>query len=252
MAKFWIFDETNRLVLISNYDSPDSILNQIRFAPNSKTYILTHGIFDTYEFGSKLFNFSTVFPVMTNFNHLHIDWLDIFKNQIYTKSTNSRQKPNFIIVDWHSQSYNIYYNKVSANIKLVSAQLTYFIRRLNSRHNNPLNLNNVHMIGNDFGAQVVGQSGVDLKQRVRFLTALDPNDECVPSLPFFESDLGHKLFINRKLSQYSAKQVTGIHTSSNLGTIKKVGQVDIFVNGGSSQPGCLPQVTGFTSVYQGE
>lgn len=70
------------------------------------------------------------------------------------------------------------------------------------------------------------------------MAGLDPAG---PSSPWWEIFPKHHL----DLGPLDAEFVDVIHTSGLLGTARRMGHVDFYLNGGKDQPGCIPDPADF-------
>ncbi|XP_073451910.1 pancreatic lipase-related protein 2-like [Aquarana catesbeiana] len=140
---------------------------------------------------------------------------------------------NCICVDWHGGSVALY-TQASNNIRVVGAEVAYFIKTLKDIFN--YLLSNVHLIGHSLGAHTAGEAGKRLPGIGR-ITGLDP------AQPYFQDTP-----IEVRLDPSDALLVDVIHTDAspmllNLGTggygmSQIVGHLDFFPNGGKQMPGC--------------
>jgi hypothetical protein len=112
---------------------------------------------------------------------------------------------------------------------MVGAQLTRFLKFMVAKAG--LDLGALRVVAHSIGAHAAGYTGADLNGAIGLITALDPAD------PYFG---GTDPIV--RLDETDAAQVHVIHTNGEslfgLGMKKAIGHVDLFVNGGNSQPGC--------------
>jgi hypothetical protein len=102
-----------------------------------------------------------------------------------------------------------------------------------------LNYAELEIIGHSIGAHVAGYLGHRLGGAVGHITALDASD------PYFG---GTDPLV--RLDQTDAQHVHAIHTNGHsfgLGISKSFAHVDIYPNGGNSQPGCRDLLNGLVS-----
>ncbi|KAL0831448.1 hypothetical protein ABMA28_002250 [Loxostege sticticalis] len=130
---------------------------------------------------------------------------------------------NVFIVDWSFHANSGYNNAVAA-VPSIAEFLSAFLEALE------IPLNNTHLIGFGLGAHICGITGRDLNGEIARITGLDPSGRLWgPG--------------TQRLSATDARFVEVIHTDggglSNIGIGTPLGDVDFFINGGSSQPGCL-------------
>ncbi|XP_022113702.2 pancreatic lipase-related protein 2 [Pieris rapae] len=137
------------------------------------------------------------------------------------------EEANVIIVDWSQYSLQSYENAVKA-VPSVGTYLADMIQALLTA--NVTTLEQVHLVGFDLGAHVVGYAGRTLNGEVARITGLDP----------VQRSWGEN---TPRLNIKDAKYVEVIHTDTGgvfpngIGT--PLGHADFYPNGGGSQPGCL-------------
>ncbi|CAK1540635.1 unnamed protein product [Leptosia nina] len=139
----------------------------------------------------------------------------------------SVEDANVIIVDWSQYSRQSYSNAVSA-VPSVGTYVASMIQNLVTA--GITTLDKVHLVGFDLGAHVAGYAGRTLNGQVARITGLSPTS----------NQWGAN---SQRLSQRDAIYVEVIHTDAfglfSNGISDPVGHVDIFPNGGTSQPGCF-------------
>ncbi|KAJ8972320.1 hypothetical protein NQ317_008577 [Molorchus minor] len=123
-------------------------------------------------------------------------------------------------------------SKTKQAVNTVGMYVAQFVKSLTERFN--LTLDKTAMAGHSLGAHVAGNAGAALGSQLDHIVGLDP------ALPLFSlADT------NSRLDPTDAKYVHVIHTCGGmLGFMAPIGHADYYPNGGSSQPGCLLDVTG--------
>jgi len=187
---------------------PEMSLNETDFNPNrTRTVFMVHG-FASYGNAS---------------------WLLDLKDA-YLK----RVDANVFVVDWGDGAQKVNYLQVASNTRIVGAELARFGNFLLKKGQNKSSL---HLIGHSLGAHIMAylSKGLEGEGKPWRLTALDP------AQPAFE-----KTDAEVRLDKEDAVFVEAIHTDARpfipligFGMIFPVGDVDFYVNGGSSQPGCI-------------
>ncbi|XP_040290635.1 pancreatic triacylglycerol lipase-like [Bufo bufo] len=137
---------------------------------------------------------------------------------------------NCICVDWSGGSRTLY-SQASNNIRVVGAEVAYFVNILQS--NFGYSPANVHLIGHSLGAHAAGEAG-KRKKGISRISGLDPAE------PYFQNTP-----IEVRLDPSDATLVDVIHTDSGplvptlgFGMSQIVGHLDFFPNGGVHMPGC--------------
>ncbi|XP_063530279.1 lipase member H-like isoform X2 [Cydia strobilella] len=130
-----------------------------------------------------------------------------------------------IMVDWSYLSFSSY-AQAAAVAPFIAADLRDFIVLLTDAN---LNLNQLHLIGFDLGAHIVGITSRNAVARAIKITALDPAGVLwgASSLRLRASDADYVEVIHTDISGTSA-----------FGTADALGTLDIYPNGGTRQPGC--------------
>lgn len=137
----------------------------------------------------------------------------------------NRSDINVIVVDWNRGAANVNYLRVVKNTRLVAANLTAFIRLLQSAGSS---LSSVHMIGVSLGAHISGFTGAEFNGSIGRITALDPAG------PMFKGKSPAD-----RLDPSDAGFVDAVHTDMDaLGYREPIGHIDYYANGGADQPGC--------------
>ncbi|CAK1540634.1 unnamed protein product [Leptosia nina] len=139
----------------------------------------------------------------------------------------TNEDANAIIVDWSQFSSQSYENAVKA-VPSVGTYLGAMIENLVAA--NVTTLDQVHLVGFDLGAHIVGYAGRTLGGEVARITGLDPSGKSWgPNTP--------------RISKEDAKYVEIIHTDTfgifPNGIGDPIGHADFYPNGGASQPGCF-------------
>ncbi|GLH15664.1 Phospholipase A1 [Gryllus bimaculatus] len=140
---------------------------------------------------------------------------------------------NVILTDWGPGAAGpLKYLQVAANTRVVGAEMARLVEHMIQKRN--VDPQNVHLIGHSLGAHVSAYCGKKVKN-IGKLTALDP------AQPAFE---GYDRAVRLDASDASFVEV--VHTDAKpviplfgLGMITEHGDVDYYINGGFTQPGCL-------------
>ncbi|KAF6110776.1 pancreatic lipase [Phyllostomus discolor] len=170
-------------------------------------------------------------------------WLaNMCKNMFQVESVNC------ICVDWKSGSHTGY-TQASQNIRIVGAEVAYFIDVLQSALN--YSLSNVHIIGHSLGSHAAGEAGRRTNGTVARITGLDPAEPCFEGTPELV-----------RLDASDAQFVDIIHTDAapiipnmGFGTSQISGHLDFFPNGGIHMTGCkkniLSQIVDIDGIWEG-
>nr|CAH7716768.1 unnamed protein product [Callosobruchus chinensis] len=148
------------------------------------------------------------------------------------KTFASKKDMNALVVGWHSLAYNCYFAAASATNCIGKYVAQILVQAVDTLGANP---DNIHLIGHSLGAHVSGYAGQFFKEMHREklgrITGLDPAKPYFTLLSFLKA-----------LIKKDAEFVDVIHscTDSMLGTDRKLGHIDVYVNGGScfKQPHC--------------
>ncbi|KAJ8940385.1 hypothetical protein NQ314_010733, partial [Rhamnusium bicolor] len=139
-----------------------------------------------------------------------------------------RGKYNVILVNNERLLAGPYYFNAAMNVEPIGKYSAKFIDYLVTKG---LNLSDLHIIGMSLGAQAAGLTGQNIESgKAARITGLEPAGPYFSSLP-----------PNQRLDKDDADFVDVIHTNAGIFGIKYAcGDVDIWVNGGTLQPGCSP------------
>ncbi|XP_047617070.1 pancreatic triacylglycerol lipase [Phacochoerus africanus] len=219
-TRFLLYTNNNQ----NNYQElvadPSAIRNS-NFRVDRKTRFIIHGFIDKGEEA----------------------WLsDICKNLFKVESVNC------ICVDWKGGS-RTGYTQASQNIRIVGAEVAYFIEVLKSSLG--YSPSNVHVIGHSLGSHAAGEAGRRTNGTIGRITGLDPAEPCFQGTPELV-----------RLDPSDAKFVDVIHTDAapiipnlGFGMSQTVGHLDFFPNGGKEMPGCqkntLSQIVDIDGIWEG-
>ncbi|XP_058907709.1 pancreatic triacylglycerol lipase isoform X2 [Kogia breviceps] len=226
----WSPEDVNTRFLLYTNENPDNfqklvadpstIINS-NFNTNRKTCFIIHGFIDKGE----------------------EKWLyNICKNLFEVESVNC------ICVDWKGGS-RTGYTQASQNIRIVGAEVAYFIDVLKSSFE--YSPSKVHVIGHSLGAHAAGESGRRTNGTIGRITGLDPAEPCFEGTPELV-----------RLDPSDAQFVDVIHTDAapiipylGLGMSQTVGHLDFFPNGGEQMPGCkknaVSQIVDIDGLWEG-
>jgi len=166
----------------------------------------------------------TVFIIHGYLEHGEKEWMINMKDALLQKDD-----LNVIIVGWQDGSNKIYYPQAASNVRSLGAEIAALVN-LMERFEPTVR---PYCIGFSLGSHVCAHIG--MRSRLARITGIDPAG------PFFElEDKGVGLDTD------CADFVDVIHTHGlgklsligNLGTLKQMGHVDFYPNGGAWQPGC--------------
>ncbi|XP_047993366.1 pancreatic lipase-related protein 2-like [Leguminivora glycinivorella] len=140
---------------------------------------------------------------------------------------------NVIILDWSHSAQGIYTSAI-ASVPSVGQALGSMLLFIHAVTGTPLET--IHVVGFSLGAHVAGTAGRTTGSRVGRVTGLDPVS------PIW--------LINRnRIASTDGIYVECIHTYGNNGGVAW-GDVDFYVNGGGSQPGCVLSTCSHNRSYQ--
>ncbi|XP_054359310.1 pancreatic triacylglycerol lipase [Pongo pygmaeus] len=226
----WSPKDVNTRFLLYTNENPNnfqevvadsSSISGSNFKTNRKTRFIIHGFIDKGE----------------------ENWLaDLCKNLFKVESVNC------ICVDWKGGS-RTGYTQASQNIRIVGAEVAYFVEVLQSAFS--YSPSNVHVIGHSLGAHAAGEAGRRTSGTIGRITGLDPAEPCFQGTPELV-----------RLDPSDAKFVDVIHTDGapivpnlGFGMSQVVGHLDFFPNGGVEMPGCkkniLSQIVDIDGIWEG-
>ena len=140
---------------------------------------------------------------------------------------------NVIVVDWGAGAQTINYVAARNRINAVGPVVARFIDFMNTLTGAPFA--NIAVVGHSLGGHTAGLAGKHVTRgRLQTIVALDP------ALPLFSIDRP-----DERVTPDDAIYVEVIHTNAGLlGFDLPIGRASFYPNFGSSQPGCLVDVTG--------
>ncbi|XP_062888778.1 lipoprotein lipase-like isoform X5 [Mobula hypostoma] len=180
-------------------------LASCNFNASSKTFFIIHGWSVTGMFET---------------------WIEKLVVALYQREPDS----NVLVVDWLNRAHQ-HYPIAAQNTQLVGQDIAKLINWLEKQVRVPTS--KMHLVGYSLGAHVAGFAGSHIGHKIGRITGLDPAG------PVFEG-----VHAEERLSPDDAIFVDVIHTFTrqslglSIGIRQPVGHVDIYPNGGHSQPGC--------------
>ncbi|KAL1493051.1 hypothetical protein ABEB36_011190 [Hypothenemus hampei] len=155
-------------------------------------------------------------------------WNNNFESAVNDRIKNAvliHNNVNVIVADW-SPIANRNYLSAQGSVLAVGNYIGDFLLRLDREVNH--RLQDVTVVGHSLGAHVSGNIGARTRGLIQHIIGLDPAG------PLFTQ--GN---INNRLDPTDGRFVEVIHTNDGfLGFGIRMGHVDYYPNGGSSQPGC--------------
>jgi hypothetical protein len=151
-------------------------------------------------------------------------WLTSMKNAYL-----DREDINVVIVNWGTLAQLLNYLQAASNTRSVGSLNAAVFRNLLSV---PGSLSSrFWCAGHSLGSHVCGHTGMLMRgSALGRVTGLDPAG------PFFEGNADKNIGLNPS----SASFVDILHTDSlELGTLRDLGHIDFYPNGGKDQPGCV-------------
>merc|ERR1719323_283843 len=142
---------------------------------------------------------------------------------------------NVIIVGWSGGSRHVWYPSSASNVRTVGAEIALVASNL-------LNIggttsDDLYCVGHSLGSHVCAHAG--MRSHFHRVTGLDPAG------PWFENkpwEIGLNPSVADHVDAIHTNGEPGISLILNLGTMKAMGDVDFYPNGGGSQPGCYIDV----------
>ncbi|XP_072100489.1 lipoprotein lipase-like isoform X4 [Mobula birostris] len=180
-------------------------LASCNFNASSKTFFIIHGWSVTGMFET---------------------WIEKLVVALYQREPDS----NVLVVDWLNRAHQ-HYPIAAQNTQLVGQDIAKLINWLEKQVRVPTS--KMHLVGYSLGAHVAGFAGSHIGHKIGRITGLDPAG------PVFEG-----VHAEERLSPDDATFVDVLHTFTrqslglSIGIRQPVGHVDIYPNGGHSQPGC--------------
>ncbi|KAM6184544.1 pancreatic triacylglycerol lipase [Rhynchocyon petersi] len=226
----WAPKDVNTRLLMYTNENPNNFQELVadqetiqgsNFRTDRKTRFIIHGFIDKGE----------------------ESWLaNMCKNLFQVESVNC------ICVDWKTGA-RTGYTQASQNIRVVGAEVAYFIEVLQSSFG--YSPSNVHIIGHSLGAHAAAEAGRRFNGTLGRITGLDPAEPCFEGTPELV-----------RLDPSDAMFVDVIHTDAapvipnmGFGMSQTVGHLDFFPNGGKQMPGCqkniLSQIVDIDGIWEG-
>lgn len=187
-----------------NATAPKELILGAGFEPDKRSFIIVHGFTQSYPSTGWLRKTRALFEMHTLL-----------------------PRYNLIIMDWGKASQESY-SGAAAKVSGMGSFLANFIGKLLELGADRMS---IHLIGHSLGAHVASFAGKRIRPRLGRITALDPAGPCFG-----------KIISNNptdRLAPDDAYQVVVYHyDDAFLGLSGQHGQLDVYVNGGSQQPGC--------------
>jgi len=199
-VRFWLYTQQNKVIPFEiKFDELDSVKNS-HFNPAWPTRYIIHG----WQNDGK--------------SEMNIILRDAYLKVGYY---------NVIIVDWGKGASDPIYNMSRSYIKSVADVCARLIDWLAAELR--ADIMNIHLIGHSLGGHTAGLIGKAVKGgKIPRIVALDP-----AGVNFWDNQP------NDRVNKGDASYVEIIHTNAGkLGYENPLGDVDIYANDGSNQPGC--------------
>ncbi|ODM95253.1 Inactive pancreatic lipase-related protein 1 [Orchesella cincta] len=169
------------------------------------------------------------------------------KNAYLQRTLNTGVKYNVLVVDWGkaacaslTSTGHYLYDYAAKNVAQVGRRLGEFIVFLHDNEFMDMTTD-AHIIGFSLGAHVAGNAGYRAWYRtgkvVRRITGLDPAGPAFWAWDFVPDFM----LPEKRLHRHDTLFTDIYHTSKSFGSEKKMGDVDFIINGGESQPSCVPK-----------
>lgn len=172
-----------------------------------------------------LFNYVTIHGYSTGYEN---DWAFELKDKIL-----SVHNANVFVVEWFIRYDNLF------NVSLIAKLISDFF---NSLHLSRQQFEKMHFIGHSIGVTIANTAVIAMKHKVGHLTGLDPYTKEIDLMwhPKYDANRAeestYKFIHCARFTEASFSLI--IHTDmNNLGMFHGCGNIDIFLNGGSNQPG---------------
>jgi len=179
----------------------------------------------------------TVFIAHGWTNDGRFPWLHDMKNAFL-----DREDINVVIVDWGGCAQNLNYNQAASDTRSVGRYTAAVIQRLlqvagsiSAR---------MWCNGHSLGSHVCGHTGMSMPANLPLgrATGMDPAG------PLFQYTADKTIGINPTSATFVDIMHTDSHDSASLGTLRDLGHVDFYPNGGGDQPNC-PGPSGSTCSH---
>lgn len=192
---------------LSTYATSDQIL-ATGYDPTKKTTFIVHGYTSGYWKSTWMRGARKVF-----------------------EDYNLLDRYNLIFVDYEKAAGGMYPDAV-ARSSIIGSYLANFIMKLEDLG---ADLRSMHLIGHSLGSHVSAFAAKRFKGQIGRISAMDPAGPCFK--------IGDVKGPEDRLSSRDAIEVDVYHYDDQyLGLPDKVGTYDIYINGGSNQPGCKVDV----------
>lgn len=159
----------------------------------------------------------------------NVGWINGMKDALL-----EYEDANVIITDWYHGAFKLWYPQAASNTRVVGKELAIINNNLLKAGASP---SQIWCIGHSLGAHLCGHAG--RRTHMARITGMDPAG------PWFENS-----DYTNGLGPDAADFVDVWHTHGtpdiviNLGTLKPLGHVDFYPNGGRDQPGCIIDTKG--------
>lgn len=186
--------------------APVDLVKKAGFDSTKNTIIIVHGYTQSYTFSPYLRQMRVLFD-----------------------KTDHVGSQNLILMDYSAISWNSY-QQTSAETGVVSSFLANFVMKLLELGADP---KSIHMIGNSIGGHVAALAAKRIHPKIGRITSLDSAGPCFGKWGIASDSPHHRLAVG------DAHEVVVFHYDDRfLGTPGPHGDIDIYVNDGSHQPGC--------------
>lgn len=186
--------------------APADLVKKAGFDPSKNTIIVVHGYTQSYPFSPYLRRWRVLFDI-----------------------TEHVGDQNLLLMDYSAISWNSY-QETAASTSLVASFLANFIMKLIELG---ADRKTIHLVGNSIGGQVAALASKRITPKIGRITSIDTAGPCFGKWGIASNDPHHRLALG------DAEEIVVFHYDDRfLGTPGQHGNIDIYVNNGSDQPGC--------------
>ncbi|CAG2173289.1 unnamed protein product [Oppiella nova] len=226
-VEFKLFTPDSNHSVAFTYRPDPKVLKSTSFSPDRKTLFIVHGYVDGYK-------------GCDDYGSCH--WMERIKNYFIAYDY------NVIAVDWHKPAASLNYFYSAFNTRIIGAMIANFIKTLVQVFS--YKPSDIQLMGHSLGGQIMGFVGKhfnETNKKIGFISGLDPAGPGFDTYSLEHTDADLVIAVHTSAGLLKAVDMSDLLSFNPLevlqlqgytGSVRNIGDFDLWLNGGNGQPGC--------------